>query len=131
MTGPDSDRRRHDRYAIRLRVVMRVGADRKKARGMIMDLSRGGMFVQTRQQMRLAQPVDLRFRARPDMECSARGRVVRVFETKMLRGFGISFEQLNETFEKLLVLVERLRPEVRAQFLLEVMERELDIVPLE
>jgi hypothetical protein len=126
-----SDRRRFDRYAIRLRVAMRLGHDRKRARGMIMDLSRGGMFVQTRNPLRLAQPVEIHFRARPDMDCSATGRVARVFEAKMLRGFGIDFARINETFEKLLVLVERLRPEVRSQFLLEVMEKELEIVPLD
>ena len=130
MTSP-SDRRRFDRYAIRLRVVMRIGRDGSRSRGMIMDLSRGGMFVQTRTPLRLAQPVDIRFHARPDMECTASGRVARVFETKMMRGFGVSFERTNDTFDKLLGLVERLRPEVRSQFLLEVIEKELEIVPLD
>jgi PilZ domain-containing protein len=126
----DSERRRYDRYAIRLRVVMRLGLERKRVRGTIMDLSRGGMFLQTRHPLRLAQPVEVRFRAHPNMECTATGRVARVFEAKMLRGFGVSFDRTNDTFEKLLTLVERLRPEIRAQFLLEVMEKELEIIPL-
>lgn len=131
MPASPSDRRQHDRYAIRLRVVMRIGKDGARTRGMIMDMSRGGMFVQTRTPLRLAQPVRISFRARPDMQCTAYGRVARVFEAKMMRGFGVSFERTDDTFDKLLGLVERLRPEVRSQFLLEVIEKELEIEPLD
>jgi c-di-GMP-binding flagellar brake protein YcgR len=122
------DRRRYPRYPLRLRVVLRLRAQRKKARAILMDMSRGGMLIKTKGELPLGSVVVISFRARPQMLCEARGRVVRVFNTQMLRGFGIDFDERNEIFDKLLTLLERLEPELRQRFLKETIERDMTIL---
>jgi hypothetical protein len=121
------ERRKHPRYPMELRVTLRLGPKRKRSKAVMMDLSRGGMFLRSRQQVDLGRGVDIKFEARPSYACEAQGRVVRVMNTKMLRGFGVSFDQTNENFERFLEIVERLRPEARAEFLRQVLERVVDI----
>lgn len=121
------ERRKHPRYPMELRVTLRMGPKRKRSKAVLMDLSRGGMFLRTRQEVGLAQPVAVKFEARPAYECQAKGRVVRVMNTKMLRGFGVSFDETNENFERFLEIVERLRPDARSEFLKQVLERVVEI----
>lgn len=101
---------------------------RKKARAIVMDLSRGGMLLKTKAQLHLGNDLVLFFRAKPDMHCEARGRVVRVMNTPLLRGIGIGFDDTNETFDQLLTLLERLQPDLRQRFLKDTIERELTIL---
>jgi c-di-GMP-binding flagellar brake protein YcgR len=124
----EAERRRYPRYPLRLRVVLRLRAQRKKARAILMDLSRGGMLIRTKAELPLGSEVVVSFRARPEMHCEAHGRVVRVLNTKMLQGFGIDFDQRNDIFEKLLTLLARLEPELRQRFLKETIERDLTIL---
>lgn len=124
----EADRRRYPRYPLRLRVVLRLRQQRKKARAIVMDLSRGGLFIKTKADLPLGSDVVISFRARPEMLCEARGRVVRVLNTQMLRGFGIDFDERNDIFDKLLTLLERLEPELRQRFLKETIERDLTIL---
>jgi len=121
------ERRQHPRYPMELRVTLRLGPKHKRSKAVLMDLSRGGMFLRSRQKVDLARPVEVKFEARPSYACHATGRVVRVMDTKMLRGFGVGFEQTNENFERFLEIVERLRPDARVEFLRQVLERVVDI----
>lgn len=109
-------------------MVVRLRQRRKKARGIVMDLGRGGIFVKTKAKVELGSELVVCFRARPDMRCEGRGRIARVLNTRMLLGFGIEFEQVNEPFEQLLSILERLDPQLRQQFLKETIERELVIL---
>jgi hypothetical protein len=122
------DRRAHPRYPLRLRVTLRMRTRRKKARAIMMDLSRGGMLLKTKGQLELGSELVLIFRAKPDMVCEARGRVVRVMNTPLMRGLGINFDDTNKTFDQLLTLLERLPTELRQKFLKESIERELTIL---
>lgn len=121
------ERRKHPRYPMELRVTLRLGPKRKRSKAILMDLSRGGMFLRSKQQVDLGRAVDVSFEARPAYACEAKGRVVRTMNTKMLRGFGVSFEETNDNFERLLEIVERLRPDARGEFLRQVLERVVDI----
>ncbi len=93
-----------------------------------MDLGRGGIFVKTKAQVELGSELVACFRAKPDFMCEGRGRIARVLNTRMLQGFGIEFEQLNEPLDQLLSIIERLDPQLRQQFLKETIERELVIL---
>lgn len=124
----DFDRRQHPRYPLRLRVTLRMRARRKRARAIVMDLSRGGLLLKTKAQLELGGDLVLIFRAKPDMHCEARGRVVRVMDTPVLRGVALGFDDTNETFDQLLTLLEKLPPELRQKFLKDSIERELTIL---
>ena len=120
------ERRKHPRYPIELGVMLRMD-QRRRSKAVLMDLSRGGMFLRTREPVDLARPVEVSFEARPSYACRATGRVVRVMNTKMLHGFGVSFDETNDNFERFLAILERLRPDARAEFLKQVLERVVDI----
>ncbi len=123
----DTDRRKHPRYPIVLSVTLAIAPSQKRSRATLMDLSRGGLFLKSSMSVELGHAVEVHFRARPSYACHAVGRVVRIMNTRMLTGFGISFEQTNENFEKFLTILDKLKPELRTQFLRQVLEKSVDI----
>ena len=127
MIGEDHERRQHPRYPIVLAITLCVEPAKRRTRATLMDLSRGGLFLKSPTKVQLGHLVEVHFRARPAYACHAAGRVVRIMDTRMLQGFGISFERTNANFEKFLEILDKLKPELRTQFLRQVLEKTVDI----
>jgi hypothetical protein len=131
------ERRQHPRYPIILSVTLAIGPDRaspspadpapQRSRATLMDLSRGGLFLKSPLAIELGHAVEVHFRARPAYACHAFGRVVRIMTTRMLTGFGVTFDRINDNFDKFLVILDRLKPELRSQFLRQVLDKSVDI----
>ncbi len=127
MLDNHDERRQHPRFPIVLPVTLCVEPAQRRTRATLMDLSRGGIFLKSPTNVQLGHLVEVHFRARPDYACHATGRVVRIMDTRMLQGFGIGFDRTNENFEKFLSILNKLKPELRTQFLREALEKTVDI----
>jgi hypothetical protein len=122
-----SERRKHPRLTMDLPIALFAGDGQEPLRAVLRNLSRGGLFLETKLEVAERAPVFVRFRVRPDRVCEALGRVVHVSRTRALRGFGVEFQQRNDAFEDFLVILEHLQPQAHTQLLAKVLNPQIEL----
>jgi PilZ domain-containing protein len=83
------DRRLHPRYALRLPINLRL---ERWSPAVLVDLSRGGMWLRTRARSPLGSPVRIEMHRRAGGDCAPAGRVVRALLMPGIGGFAVHFE---------------------------------------
>jgi hypothetical protein len=120
-----AEKRQHQRFALQIPVSLYVGPERITLPATLLDLSRGGCFLETSTPVELGKVSTVTFVVRPTKKCTARGKVVRLHSG---RGFGVQFLEANESFREFVADLASLRPALRAEFLANVLTPEMRIV---
>ncbi len=121
----DVDKREHARFALQIPVSLYVGPERVTMPATLLDLSRGGCFLQTSIPIEIGKVSTVTFIVRPTKKCTARGKVVRL---QSGQGFGVQFLEANESFREFVGDLASLRPALRAEFLANVLTPEMRLV---
>lgn len=108
-----------------LPVTLQLGAGRERTSARLLDLSRGGCFLETGAKVDLGRTATVTFVVRPAQSCTARGTVVRL---QASTGFGVQFEEANDAFRVFVRDLASLRPELRPEFVANVVAPEIRIV---
>jgi hypothetical protein len=107
-----------------LPITLTFGAKRDAIAATLLDLSRGGCFLRTEADIRLGGVATVTFVVRPAQSCTARGSVVRL---QTGSGFGVRFEEANDAFRAFVRDLASLRPELRPDFVANVVSPEMRI----
>ena len=100
------------------------------APALLLDLSRSGMFVKGASTVQLGAPVVVRFQLRTTGRCEAAGHIVRRTEVVRLHGFGVHFDEVNDTFGAFMHDLGDLSPSRRGEFLAEVMAPVIEVASI-
>lgn len=100
------------------------------APGLLLDLSRSGMFVKGASTVQLGAPVVVRFQLRTTGWCEADGHIVRRTEVVRLHGFGVHFDQVNDVFGAFMDDLGALSPTRRGEFLADVMAPVIEVASI-
>jgi len=98
--------------------------------GLLLDLSRSGMFIRGKGDLELGTRVVVRFQLRTTGWCEADGTVVRRTQVVRLHGFGVHFDKMNSQFTRFMDDLASLSVEARKGFLAEVLTPVIEVADL-
>lgn len=120
------ERRGSARLPIRLPVVVAVDGNTGTP-GLLIDVSRTGMFVKGIPLVSVGAAVSVELILRDDSCCSADGRVVRKTEVAGLEGFAVHFDSTSDELDRFTADLEQLPREKWADFLSEVLQPLIEV----
>jgi hypothetical protein len=117
------ERRRQPRFDIDLPVRLVLPPEMDRLSAVIVDVSRGGVFVNTGRHAAVGRPAAVTFRCRSRI-CEATGNVVRYAAGD---GFAVQCHEANQAFLDFLVELGEAAPEERAALVAQVQDPQIQV----
>jgi hypothetical protein len=119
------EQRQYPRIGLGMPVTLVFSKRGVTLNGELHDISRGGCFFKASVKVELDRKISIAFLVTPDRDCRASGHVIR---TTAYKGFAVLFEEANEAVFEFIKNVTVLPHALRAQFLTNVLNPEIQIL---